>query len=126
MSCEVNVQDFQSLEIWKKSHSLVLSIYKITENDFPKSELFTLTTQIRRAASSIPTNIAEGCGRRTNKDFAHFIQMAIGSSSEVEYQLILANDLKYITEETWKSLSKNITEIRKMMLSFNKKLSTHN
>jgi four helix bundle protein len=126
MSCEVNVQDFQSLEIWKKSHSLVLSIYKITENDFPKSELFTLTTQIRRAASSIPTNIAEGCGRRTNKDFAHFIQMAIGSSSEVEYQLILAKDLKYITEETWKSLSKNITEIRKMMLSFNKKLSTHN
>lgn len=126
MSCEVNVQDFQSLEIWKKSHSLVLSIYKITENDFPKSELFTLTTQIRRATSSIPTNIAEGCGRRTNKDFAHFIQMAIGSSSEVEYQLILAKDLKYITEETWKSLSKNITEIRKMMLSFNKKLSTHN
>lgn len=126
MSCEVIVQDFQSLEIWKKSHSLVLSIYKITENDFPKSELFTLTTQIRRAASSIPTNIAEGCGRRTNKDFAHFIQMAIGSSSEVEYQLILAKDLKYITEETWKSLSKNITEIRKMMLSFNKKLSTHN
>ena len=120
------MQDFQSLEIWKKSLSLVLSIYKITENDFPKSELFTLTTQIRRAASSIPTNIAEGCGRRTNKDFAHFIQMAIGSSSEVEYQLILAKDLKYITEETWKSLSKNITEIRKMMLSFNKKLSTHN
>ena len=120
------MQDFQSLEIWKKSHSLVLSIYKITENDFPKSELFTLTTQIRRAASSIPTNIAKGCGRRTNKDFAHFIQMAIGSSSEVEYQLILAKDLKYITEETWKSLSKNITEIRKMMLSFNKKLSTQN
>ena len=118
------MQDFQSLEIWKKSHSLVLSIYKITENDFPKNELFALTSQIRRSAASIPTNIAEGCGRQTNKDFAHFIQMAIGSSSEVEYQLILAKDLKYINEETWKSLSKNITEIRKMMHSFKNKLTT--
>ena len=124
LSCEVIVQDFQSLEIWKKSHSLVLSIYKITENNFPKSEQFALTSQIRRSASSIPTNIAEGCGRRTSKDFAHFIQMAIGSSSEVEYQLILAKDLKYINEETWKSLSQNITEIRKMMCSFKNKLTT--
>ena len=118
------MRDFQSLEIWKKSHALTLSIYEITTKKFPHSELFALTSQLRRAASSIPMNIAEGCGRKSKKDFAHFIQIAIGSSSEVEYQLILAKELKYITENTWQKLNDNIIEIRKMMFAFANKLTT--
>lgn len=120
------MRDFQTLDIWQKSHSLTLSIYEITAKNFPNSELFALTSQLRRAASSIPMNIAEGCGRKSKKDFAHFIQIAIGSSSEVQYQLILAKDLKYINENTWQELTSCIIEIRKMMYSFANKLTTHN
>ena len=117
------MRDFHSLEIWKKSHSLTLSIYEITAKEFPSSELFALTSQLRRAASSIPTNIAEGCGRKTKKDLAHFIQIALGSSSEVEYQLYLAKDLNYINENTWQRLNNNVIEIRKMMFAFTNKLT---
>ncbi len=120
------MREFQSLEFWKKSHSLTLEIYDMTSKNFPQNELFGLTSQIRRAAASIPTNIAEGCGRRTKTDFAHFIQIAVGSASEVEYELILAKDLNYIDENTWKKLSNDITEIRKMMYSFIQKLTAHN
>jgi len=119
------MREFQSLEFWKRSHSLTLKIYELTALHFPKEELFGLTSQMRRAASSIPTNIAEGCGRKTKADFAHFIQMAIGSASEIEYELILAKDLKYIDEATWKELNDDVIEIRKMMFSFTQKLTTH-
>lgn len=120
------MREFQSLEFWKKSHKLTLDIYELTAKFFPKEEIFGLTSQIRRATASIPTNIAEGCGRKTKADFAHFIQIAIGSASEVEYELILAKDLKYLDEESWKKLSDEVTEIRKMMFSFSQKLITHN
>ncbi|MBR3670824.1 MAG: four helix bundle protein [Fibrobacter sp.] len=124
MSNEVrDMRDFHSLEIWKKSHSLTLSIYEITAKQFPNTELFALTSQLRRAVSSIPINIAEGCGRKSKKDLAHFIQIAIGSSSEVEYQLFLAKDLKYINENTWRALNNNVIEIRKMMFAFANKLT---
>ena len=89
------MRDFSKLFIWQKSHKLVMSIYDIT-NKFPKSEIYGLTSQIRRASSSIPINISEGCGRSSNKDFARFLQIAIGSACEVEYELLLAKDLKYI------------------------------
>ena len=102
------MRDFHSLGIWKKSHDLTLSIYEITAKECPNSELFALTSQLRRADSSIPMNIAEGSGKKSKKDFAHFIQMAIGSSSEVEYQLILAKDLKYINEDTWQEFNNSI------------------
>ena len=116
------MQDFQSLEIWKKSHSLVLSIYKITENDFPKNELFALTSQIRRSAASIPTNIAEGCGRNSNADIAHFIQIGIGSLCETEYHIILAHDLGYISNETFIDVSNRINELRMKMIKYNERV----
>ena len=78
------MRDFHKLMIWQRSHSLTLEIYKITKT-FPKEEVFGLTSQIQRAVSSIPTNIAEGCGRNSNKEFAHFLQIAIGSATELEY-----------------------------------------
>jgi four helix bundle protein len=89
------VQDFRNLEVWKKAHQLTLEAYRITEN-FPRAETFALSSQIRRAASSIPTNLAEGCGR-TQGEFARFVQIALGSACELEYQLMLVRDLHLIT-----------------------------
>jgi len=86
--------DFKRLEVWKASHQLVLQIYRQTAN-FPRHELFGLTAQMRRAAVSIPANIAEGRGRDTDPDFARFLTMSLGSVSELEYFLILATDLEY-------------------------------
>jgi four helix bundle protein len=81
------MKDFRQLKVWEKSHQLALAVYKITK-EFPKEELYGLTSQIRRASMSIPTTIAEGCGRNTNKEFARFLQIAMGFASETEYQLI--------------------------------------
>ena len=108
------MRDFHKLVIWEKSHQLTLDIYKLTQK-FPKEELFGLTSQIRRAISSVPTNIAEGCGRETTKDFAHFLQISIGSACEIEYQLLLAHDLNYITDEDYNRLNDEIVSVRKMI-----------
>jgi four helix bundle protein len=89
------MKDFRNLQVWEKSHMLTLSIYDATR-PFPREELFGLSSQIRRAAASIPTNIAEGCGRSSDPDFARFLQIAFGSACEVEYHLILARDLRYV------------------------------
>ena len=87
------MRNFQDLSIWSKSHLLTLKVYSITKN-FPKEEMFGLISQMRRSTSSIPTNIAEGCGRSTNPDFKRFLIIATGSSSELECQLILAKEPK--------------------------------
>jgi four helix bundle protein len=101
--------DFQKLIIWQKAHQLTLDIYKITKK-FPKDELFGLISQMRKSSSSQPTNIAEGSGRRTKTDFKRFLYNALGSNSELKYQLILSRDLEYITiiefEELFKKLLK--------------------
>jgi four helix bundle protein len=96
------MKDFRSLEVWKQSHQLVLSIYRHTES-LPKSELFGLTSQIRRAATSIPTNIAEGCGRDGEAELGRFLIIAKDSTSEVEYLLQLTHDLNYIESEAHKN-----------------------
>ena len=101
---------------------MAISAYRLVAQ-FPQYEQFGLSSQLRRAAISRPSNIAEGCGRKSKKDLAHFIQIAIGSSSEVEYQLFLAKDLKYINENTWRALNNNVIEIRKMMFAFVNKLT---
>jgi four helix bundle protein len=86
---EEATQDFRNLVVWQKSHELVLDVYRISR-DFPREELFGLTSQIRRCAVSIPLNMAEGCGRGSDPDFARFLVIAMGSSSELEYQLLLS------------------------------------
>ena len=116
------MRDFSKLFIWQKSHKLVMSIYDIT-NKFPKSEIYGLTSQIRRASSSIPINISEGCGRSSNTDFARFLQIAIGSACEVEYELLLAKDLKYIEDQEYQNLSKEIISIRKMIIKYQSELN---
>ena len=96
MSKEYILQNFRNLEVWKKSHKLTLKVYEST-SQFPREEIYGLTSQIRRACASIPTNIAEGSGRESAPDFARFLQIAVGSASETEYLIILAHELKYIT-----------------------------
>jgi four helix bundle protein len=105
------MRDFKKYDIWQLSHSLTLEVYKTTSN-FPKEELYGLTSQIRRASSSIPTNISEGCGRNSDKEFNQFLNIALGSASETEYLLILSKDLNYINIQNFENLEKEINTIK--------------
>ena len=113
------MRDFKKIQVWERAHRFVLEIYKITST-FPKDELYGLTSQMRRAAVSIPSNIAEGCGRDTQAELARFVHIAGGSASEVEYQLILAHDLGYINDEVYPKLDSEINEIKRMLKGFEK------
>ena len=116
------MQDYHNLTMWQKSHKLTIEIYKLTLEQFPREELFGQTNQIRRAAASIPTNIAEGCGRNSRAELAQFLNIAAGSASEVEYEILLAKDTGYITLEQYDHLSKEIREIRSMIKSYMEQL----
>ncbi len=115
------MKDFRNLQIWNRSHGLTLEIYRLTR-EFPKTETYGLVSQMRRSASSIPTNIAEGCGRNTDRDFARFLDNSMGSASELEYQLILAHDPEYIPRETFERTISELTEIKRMLNAFIQKL----
>jgi four helix bundle protein len=117
------MRDFRQLRVWEEAHLLTLNIYQATKN-FPKEELFALTNQMRRASASIPTNIAEGCGRETSKDYAHFLQIALGSSFELDYQIFLAKDLKYIDEKIFLELNDKVDKIKRQLAILIKKVRT--
>jgi four helix bundle protein len=108
---------FKDLEIWKRSRKFCVSIYEITSK-FPDSEKFGLTNHLRRASVSIPSNIAEGSSRNSNKDFSRFLQIAIGSAFEIETQLLIAFDLKFISEKELNNLITELQEIIKMTSRF--------
>jgi four helix bundle protein len=115
------MKDFRSLKVWEKAHLLTLKIYKVTEK-FPREELYGLTSQIRRACVSIPTNIAEGCVRSSDADFSRFLYIALGSTSELEYLILLSMDLKFVKNELQIELNNEINEIKKMLISMIQKL----
>jgi four helix bundle protein len=119
------VRDFRSIGAWQKAHSLVLEIYKKTQA-FPNAELYGLTSQIRRAASSIPANIAEGCGKESEAELARYMQNSMGSASELEYHLLLAKDLGYLEENQYQELNRATIEVKKMLSSFIKTLRLNN
>lgn len=108
---------FKDLEVWKKSRIFCSEIYAITSK-FPDAEKFGLTNQLRRASVSIPSNIAEGSSRHSNKDFARFLQMSIGSAYEIETQLLIASDLNFLNQEELQPLLKNLDSIIKMTSKF--------
>lgn len=116
---------YKDLIVWQKSIELVSNIYRITKR-FPKEEIFGITAQMRRASISISSNIAEGSGRGTSKDFIHFIIMSIGSALELETQLIIALRLQLINELDYNKLTSLLTEIIKMLRSLNNSLATRN
>ncbi|CAN5877924.1 four helix bundle protein [soil metagenome] len=119
------MKNFRDLQIWSRSHQLTLEVYRLTQG-FPKSETYGHVSQMRRSVSSIPTNIAEGSGRNTEKDFARFLDNAMGSASELEYQLILAHDLEYLSDDTYELTNRELIEIKRMLNAFIQKLRTTN
>lgn len=114
------IKSFQDLRVWKESHLLAVSIYKITKK-FPKEELFGIINQIRRAAVSITSNIAEGFGRETIRDRIHFFTMSLGSLNEVQSQLLIAKDVGYLSEKDWLNLENQIIIVNKMLNGLIKK-----
>lgn len=116
------MKDYRQLNVWSKSHILVKDLYFATST-FPKEELFGVTSQIRRAVASIPTNIAEGCGRGSDADFRRFIQIAFGSANEVEYLIFLSYELNYIQENNFIEYNNKIIEIKKMLAGMINKIS---
>jgi four helix bundle protein len=115
------LRDFKQLSVWEKSHRLTHAVYKATTN-FPKEELYGLTSQIRRASASIPANIAEGCGRRGDAEFARFCQIAMGSASELEYHFLLTHDLGFMEGSSYESLNRDLVEVKRMLNVFIQKL----
>ena len=115
------MRDFHSLKVWQKAHQLTLRVYNATKT-FPKDELYGLTSQVRRSATSIPTNVAEGCGRSGEAELARFLNIAMGSASELEYQLLLARDLKLLDADEHQSLSGDVIEVKRMLTSLVQKL----
>lgn len=115
------MQNFKDLILWQEAHQLTLKIYGVSKS-FPKEEVFGITSQIRRASSSIPCNIAEGCGRFTSKDFANFLQIALGSANETDYLLLLAKDLNYLSEEDFINLQERMNKIRAMNINLLEKV----
>lgn len=117
------MKDFRTLYVWSKAHELTLGVYKAT-NRFPADERFGLTSQMRKSSSSIPTNIAEGCGRSSNADFQRFLYIAFGSVNELDYQLTLALDLGFLPVGAHTELNVKVVEIKKMLASLIRKVSS--
>jgi four helix bundle protein len=110
------VKDFKELRVWAKAHEVTLNVYQITR-DFPREELYGLTSQIRRSAASIGANIAEGCGRRSDGELTRFLQIARGSASELEYQLLLARDLQLLSNANHRALERELMQVQRMLTS---------
>lgn len=117
----MEIKTFKDLKVWQKAYSLVLEVYKASKN-FPSEERFGLTSQIRRAAVAIPSNIAEGYARRYLKQYIQFLYIAYGSGAEIETQLMLAKDLGYLKEEKFKELIERYYEIERMLMGLIKAL----
>jgi four helix bundle protein len=110
------VQDFRRLGVWQKSHLLALEVYRSTAS-FPKEERFGLTSQLRSCSLSVPTNIAEGCGRKGNRELAQFLNIAAGSAFETDYLLIFAHDIGYLHPADFFRLTELNTEVKRMLFS---------
>ena len=112
------MQDYRKLQVWERAHFLVLTIYR-KSRDFPKEEQYGLVSQLRRSAISIPSNIAEGCGRKGDAELSRFLSFAMGSASELDYQCQLAQDLGYWPSDAdYEQIHQQIIEIKKMLAAF--------
>src|SRR6516225_7179952 len=107
------MRDFRELDVWHKAHVFTVDLYRITAC-FPNYELYGLVSQLRRAAVSIEANIAEGCGKKTSLDFCRFLQIAFGSASEIECELLIVRDLGFLVDRDYSKLLNQICEIKKM------------
>lgn len=112
------MRDYKKLDVWKKAHETYLFVKKNIVTKFPKEERFELTTQLNRAALFIPLNIVEGCGRFSDKDFAHFLDTSLGSTNEVDYCCFAAQELNYITDTDYQKINGLINDTKAMLISF--------
>jgi four helix bundle protein len=108
------MRNFEELEVWQKAHGPTVKLYRLTES-FPRSEMFGLTSQIRRAAGSIGANLAEGCGRWSEGELARFIQIAMGSASERQNHIRLARDLEFLNSDDYRNVLKDVVSVRQML-----------
>lgn len=108
------MRNHEDLEVWQKAHSFTIKLYRATET-FPRSEMFGLTSQVRRAAGSIGANLAEGCGRWSDAELARYVQIAMGSAGELQNHLRLARDLEFLSQSEYNLLLKNLTSVRQML-----------
>ncbi len=115
------MRDFRELKVWQKAHELTLDVYRVTKA-FPKEEQFGLTAQVRRSAESVAANIAEGCGRDGDPEFARFLQIAMGSASETEYHLLVAKDLSFLPTSDHERLAVSVQEVKRMLSGLIRKL----
>ena len=115
------MRDFREIKVWEKAHALTLEIYKATAK-FPREEVYGLTSQMRRCSSSIAPNIAEGCGRGSNADLAKFLQIGMGSASELEYHILLAYDLTFLSVTIHDRLQTRVIEVKRMLTSLLQKV----
>ena len=115
------MRNYQDLLVWEKAHSLTLSVYK-EPRSFPNEERFGLTSQMRRSCASIPANLAEGCGRRSDGEMGRFVQIAMGSGAEFSYHFRLARDLEFLTNAEYVRLDSDLSEIMRMLSSLSQKL----
>ena len=111
------MRDFRELDVWHKAHAFTLDLYRITA-PFPKCELYGLVSQLRRAAVSVEANIAEGCGKKTSLDLCRFLQIAFGSANEIDCELLIARDLRFLEQREYNKLVMQIHEIKKMLAAF--------
>ena len=117
------MRDFRKLKVWEKGHRLTLDVYEVTVT-FPSEELYGLTSQMRRACAAIPVKVAEGCGRGSNADLARFLQIALGSASELENHLLHAQDLAFSKSTAYERLTREVKELNRMLTSFVKSLKS--
>jgi four helix bundle protein len=117
------MQNYKNLSVWQKAHRLAVDIYMLTDS-FPSKEIYGLTSQMRRCSVSIPANIAEGCGRNGKAEMARFLHISTGSAFELEYYLLLAGDLNYISENQFNVYNDKVAEIKRMVSALSKKIKT--
>ena len=116
------MRDFKKYEVWHKAHELCLHVYKNITVYFPAEERFGLASQMKRAAYSVSLNIVEGCGRNSDKDFVHFLDIAFGSVQEVEYCSLLSFDLRYINDEQYQVVNRKINDVKAMLINLIKSI----
>ncbi|HLY98931.1 MAG TPA: four helix bundle protein [Candidatus Angelobacter sp.] len=112
---EVMMRNYRDL-VWERAHKLTLELYRCSRS-FPREEFYGLTSQMRRAATSVGANLAEGCGRQTTAEFARFVRIAMGSASELDYHLLLSHDLGYLPVDEHRAFAGELTRVRKMLAS---------
>src|SRR3990172_1950462 len=117
------MRDFRGLKVWEKAHHLTVAVYEDTAT-FPRNELFGLVSQIRRSCVSIPANIAEGCGKNSEAEFVRFLSIAFSSAIELEYHILLANDLNFLKNNDYEHMNVQVIEVKRMLAGLIRKIKT--